>query len=1304
MKPQLDSTATAAMQWTPTQAAVIAHREGNLAVSASAGSGKTAVLTERVVRLITGEHEGGPPLPGVALDRMLIITFTEKAAREMRERIESRLRRGLDADPQHPALRAALDALPSAWIMTIDAFCRRLVVEHFHQAGITPDPHTPDAAELSELEGEELSALIEDWGGDPKRREALAALQHCYSGGFDDLIEQTRRLIHYLEALDHPQEWIGQARDLLRITRDAQRIDQLPEAYRAGAGAVEALRHLIDAFRGMIGRAARQGAEAEVLDRWKGIAERLEAWTRLAPPLPVDRIAEEWNAHCAPVLGKLKNKGVCGETLYADKEFGKHVLEPMGSRCGRWYSRWFPAGSDALLHGARLAARQAGLLLDLAEEAGAALAAARRRRGWVTFNDFERLTFEKILSAPERPGEPGEIAYALREHFEHVMVDEYQDTSPLQDAIVRCVARWNEPSPGMPPGNLFLVGDYKQSIYRFRDADPDRFRSVLESGSPEIALEGNRFRVLHLGHNFRSRPGILHGVNRIFEWLMDPAVGEIDYRAGESLIPGRDDADAADPLCVEAQWLVDPREKTAPAEPGDETEEEESPGAELLRGKDAQAAWVARRIRELTRPDQPHPLRPGDCAILLRAMRNELDVWVRALEAEGLKARAAGIDPMLGASELQDLLAALKIADNPFQDLPLAAVMRSPMGGFGDDDLMRIRLCAPQEPFHHAVWHAAGLPWPGKTPEPESPAPPPAELAARLGRFLAMIDAWRETARRRSAEETLDRILADTAFAAYLAGRPDAESRLAHVDYLRQLLVRLGSADDGANPLGRFLGHVERAFGAAEKVGELPEPVGDAGDAVSLMSIHASKGLEFPVVFLPRLERRFHQSRGSDLLLGGEGRIALTGVDVPRRRQYPTLAHAALAAEAARKERSEELRLWYVAMTRARNRLVLVGTISSRDALRERARHWTVEGARLVPTLDRLECASPLQLIGPLIEAMATGLFQSKDQPPVWLRVAEPVEVGAGAAEPDRALLERALMRTGPDPDADWSAAVEELRAAGGDGPLTPETIRLLPSLDPAEALTRLPAKTTVTQLRRQSAAMPREDQADAGREERQFVEEEMRRQPYRRKEGAAARAPVWTEEASGRLDGAQRGTLTHAVLAQVPLEPVPTLETLRRTALDVARRRGQILDPTGMDAKTVVAQLDFEAMAWFFTTDLGRRVCARPRTTHREYPFTQRKAVGDFSVEAGDAFPGESILLQGVIDLVIDEGESATIVDFKTDRVSGERTVERLAEEYRLQLELYGRAVRAIWRIRRLSGALVFLDARAIHAFDRLD
>jgi ATP-dependent helicase/nuclease subunit A len=1319
------------IRWTDEQLRAITERRGDVVVSASAGSGKTAVLTERVLRILTETDPvtGAPP----GLDQLLVITFTEKATRQMRERIEAALRARLEKDDENPQLRDALDKLPEAWIMTIDAFCRRVVLENFHQVGLSPGARIPDASELAEMEMSVLREVLDqEAAASATAKERLETLLRGQQGQTATLIDLLRALMAFLQSLDQPERWQEEQRSRLRITQAAQHYDELPEALRAREDFARETHELAATLEQVCRQASVLAPQAAALQDWGKLAQQLhELADRPGPFAPA--AAQALVQMADGTLDKLELKRVCGAGLYTNTGFCKRVLAGFSKLYASWRKAWAMHDETHWLRGAQLAAKRLLTLLELAQVAIERLKKTRQRRGMVTFNDFERLTLELLGTDPTAG--PTALAYELRKRFAFVLVDEYQDTSPLQDAIVSRVARSNE-GDLVTRGNLFIVGDVKQSIYRFRHAEPKLFRKRIETAQADEARGDNRAFRIDLLENFRSRAPLLDFVNACFARLMDTVVGDLEYDERERLKPGRPEAGMPDPVCVEVQWLpraASAHETVPPASDHEEatgTEEEsggEGDGAEpaedmleMLRGIEAQTAWVAARIRALTDPvtglqipdegapatAEIHPLRmarPGDCAILLRGLRNELEAWLLALAHAGLRVRAPGINPLFTAPELVDLLNAMRVADNPFQDLPLASLLRSPLFEFSDEALLRVRMVQRRGPFHEALWRAAGRAPDGQPAEQQLPI----ELQRQVETAVERIHHWRWLARTRPGEVVLETIVAETAYDAWLTGQADAGPRLEHLDYLRGLVRRLGRQEAGGNSLATFLELIARAE-TENKDLDLPESIAGDADAVNLLTIHKSKGLEFPVVFVPRLERRMRDPGAQDVLFDLQEGVGARGINIDQRRVYATLMHNRLAGLRRRKERSEEFRLLYVAMTRARERLVLLGQLPNLEAARAGWQAMLPLDAKPMPVLVRLRATRPADLLGPIVE----GLQQAGETPWLSVNYAQTLPRMPGQAAECGAVL-AALARVADEPAALRETAARELENEAAQLGINVQSVapatapRLLPTADPFAALTTVTAKTTVTDVTR-SAHMPpgmeADEQGTQWREEQAFTADDAARRPlFSPATSLQTIAPGFAlvGRSAAALEPRLRGTLHHRLLATLDLQGPLDVGGLREQAA-VLIGRGVL---TGAPTEQILAALDYEALAWVFTTGVGKAMLERQQSLSRELPFTMKRPATDFMDMPNELrltpLDGEFVLVQGMIDVVLDAGDLALLADYKTDHIYQPQQLAELTERYRRQLDLYGDALQGIWNLKQVSKVLLFLDARHMEVLE---
>ncbi len=1326
--------------WNEEQWSAITDRGHDLLVSAGAGSGKTSVLTERVLQLIAGT---GPndrePIP---LEELLIITFTRKAARQMRERIEARIHQALAESPANSALRSAEDALPRAHILTLNAFCDRLVRKHFHAAGVAPNYRVADEEEEDEIEREgarqvfeRLSRVATDGKNEEDAYDArdfalLAAISDSGHRALELLAERVHRLRRFIASLDDPQGW----RDRVRLNLDGM----IAADSSASTAQDDSIRKiffrsfgdLAKSFANLQDQAVAKVGAQNLLERWTEIARELH---HLASPnqearsfREIQQSARTWfDEGNGEFLEKLKNKSNCGDALYKDEGFERSVLSPFSSAIKDFRKRWFVIDPAHQIRVAQISADQARAFLNLADKVEGRVQEIKRRRGALGFGDVERKALEILGDGPSSKGS-SEIAHECRERFRHVLVDEYQDISPLQGAIIRRVSHEDDPSPNAER-NLFIVGDLKQSIYRFRRAEPALFAARLDRyGSKGDADPTRR---MDLPTNFRSRPGIIDCVNSVFERLMDREVGELDYDRRARLIANRNDHGAHDPVCVEAAWLMAENQQDSESEEDAKDGESEREGngndssgedkrAEL-RALEREAEWIARRILELTAETAPPSVwdareerwrraRPEDCAILVRRLNEQREQWTSALARHGVRVLASRRGQLLSNPEVIDALNALRLADNPFQDIPLASVLRSPMVGLSEDELLLLRLAHPDGAFHEAVWDvkSEGLasPW---NQEPAGMA-----LQDKLGDFFDKLNRWRRLAERGEAEAVLSAVLEDTHYESYLAGLTEAAARLQNLEDFRAMIHRHDGGASGAPTLSAFLASLEGAGGRVEE--DSGEETPEESASVRLLTIHKAKGLEFPIVFLPRLASPFADKRAKgDLELSAEFGMAVPAVDPERRLRLSPLSLAALRSEESRRARAEELRLLYVAMTRARDRLILIGTHhhwKSAERLREKWADSPVIHGERVPALTRLRAQSPADLLGPIALKL-----DAESKRPTRLRMEFPSAAPITPTLRDLPKVRAALIAEAVGDSPLWGAARREFMEVFSDDPRAksvldsfqdahaelpaPRSPLFLLPYESDSPLSHAPIKIAVSRLTRDpSSGKPIWHPEDESSEVDLSTERPIIRGPLRRNEKLGGRVPRFAlAGGESKMDSAALGTHTHSLLRHLDLRGQLSESGLRGQARGLWIR-GLI----ELDHEKMLDQLLYIEIARFFQSPLGQRMVARPGSVSRELPFTrwiqaseirQADANGTLRPLVPPEF-SRPILLQGVMDCVMDEGNTAVVLDYKTDRVESRDDLGRLAQRYYVQLDEYRKAIRSIWRIPVKETYLVFLSA----------
>ena len=1344
---------------TDSQRAAIEAVGTSVLVAAGAGSGKTAVLARRCAHLVA---DARPALPA---DRLLVVTFTEAAAAEMHERIGEALRQRLLASPANRWLQQQLALLDTASISTIHSFCRQVLNRYFAQADLEPQAPIMDANDASLLRQETARQVFDRFADrSGPTGDAFLDFLAAYGGaGEYGLIQRVLSVDAFLNSITDPEEWMADTTRRLACPTPGE----IP-SFWAGILADTLTAELTEQLEAVRRQLAdlRDGppvvsASAACLEDYCNV---LEEWSsRLVPGADartIDGICRDgigaYGFPAAPRLTK-KIKELPAAELDAFK-IAADIVRNTGKvlfkkRLKDAYGR-FTAADWA--DGIARTRKHVQTFLWLIREVRKAYQQAKRELGVVDFADLERMTLD--LLRDENTG----VAARLRNRYEHVLVDEFQDVNPVQAEIIRLVSREGESDRA---GNLFAVGDVKQSIYRFRLAEPRLFlkrqasfsdsnsrapelargvRShVLQGhppterpardepvrwvgGSPDQKTPGKRLSedcgtgvspvsqhgpearatgglgnaskrpgvAIDLLENFRSQRRVIDAINAVFERLMAPDMGGIAYdeharlkegprnsqsegEAGQKGIRGpAGDADRATAAALELHVLDDLS--------GHGEEDDNGPASSDAfdwERIEREAYVIAARIKSLVRDGTPY----GDIAILLRSMQPRAGLFLRTLSQLGIPVFADSSGGFFDALEVIDILSLLALLDNQQQDIPLAAVLRSPLFGSAltDNELVEIRTAAcgshPGVPFHAAVRNYA------RQGQDES-------LRTRLATICDRLRAWRQRVRRRTLADVLWEVYEESGYLAYISGLHDGRQRRANLlrlhEYARQF------ATFRRQGLHRFL----RFINSLQEVGEdldAGSVVSPSQDVVRVMTIHRSKGLEFPVVILGELGKRFNlrDAQGS-ILFDRQLGIAMEAVDVDRRITYPTLPHRIVSQAALSESLAEELRVLYVALTRAKERLVLVGTEALSALERDRRRYSGHVG--VLPVLDRREAGCMLDWISAAIccqpsEAVSIGdadddtdlcgtdlcgtgetptpqrcpLFEvrtyDREQMKQW--IIEPPQRTGAAQRLHRCARMEPLEET-PRDDTD-EAVVETV-------------VRRLTTAYPAHTLTRVPAVAAAGVLKRTWDVLCDDEEPTASwsGESKSVIHGRHR-----------FSEPVFLERARPP-DQASRGTWTHEFLQRLDLRRPCDAE-------DLHAQLTVMVDAGTMPANEAAA-INPDDVAWFFQTPLGARLRSEKTRVLREWPFVMGVDPSMYDPSAAAQDRQDLMLVRGIIDCLFDGGDGWEVLDYKTDTVTGDTLLAR-ADEYRGQLSIYAAATEAIWQRKVTHRWLVFLSARQI-------
>lgn len=1190
------------MAWTNEQQAAIDSRGQSLLLSAAAGSGKTAVLVERIIRrLLDKEYP-------IDITELLVVTFTKAAAAEMRDRIGTALMKAL-SETKDPRVERQLALLPSAQISTLHAFCQHVIRKYFYTIDLDPAFSIAGEEELNLLRRQVLEDVFLSYYEDDEKASILYPLADMFGSdrGDDILMDTVSRMYTYARSLAWPEHWLKEAARAYDVAPDAV-IDDM-----VWAGPIkDAVRRILEEdarlYDGVLYHLRQREAFAPACDTFVAEQAALRQAAQARSWNDLSRFVRAIDFPRLKSLRKLSDddKAVWERCKKVRDDVKKDVIKTL-------QAVYFSATPEEWLDGMRAMKPIMDGLVTLTLDFAKAYGAAKKEKGWIDFSDLEHFCLQILLApdaSPEHPV-PSAAAEELRSQYEEVFIDEYQDTNGVQELITRLVSGED---------NRFMVGDIKQSIYRFRLADPTLFLEKYQSFSrDEKAVQ----RCIDLGRNFRSVPVVLDAVNAVFSRAMTAEAAGMDYGEREKLYAGRQAPD-------DERWIGGPVEVDIVPTPSDEEDDDGSTAFEK------ECRFIAGRIGELlasgrmaARKDGTlEPLSYRHIVVLLRSMAGKADVLIQALQEGGIPSYAEQSGGYFAAVEVQVMLALLRCIDNPEQDLAMAAVLRSPLVGLDETALAGVRLAGDGTLWQNLPAFVTSLP--DGVDEKED-----------LQQFMAAFDSWRTYSRRHGVAELLQRLYDDTAYVDFVGAMPGGDVRQANLKALYDRARQYEEA--GFRGLFRYLQLMDKMKEDGLDLAPA-KVVSEKEDVVRIMSIHKSKGLEFPVVFVADMGKAFNRRDTQDqILFHNRLGIGLKQYDPEWRMSYPTLIWSGIAAQLRWEGTAEEERILYVAMTRARDQLILTGHSSHID------RDWQRWTSRLNPAQAKsyFDWVMPAALAPFGAKADADYARPGAAwQDAVWqVRIARAVpagtvEEGAYDGEPRLEALRRGDLTGTPvpywlDEQLSWQYAY-------------PQAVRTA-------------AKFSVSEVKRRYQELHSDELQD---EAALSVPAAAVIPPAPGEDDAFAALPPWLAGEEAAVSGAQRGTALHKALQYITPAADQTTATLRRE-IDAFVRQGLL---SREEAKLVYVPV----LAAFCQSDIGRRMAESPEL-HREYPFTVLLAGGDPLPETET---GEQILIQGVIDCLFREDDAWILVDYKSDRLE---TADAFRSRYAVQLALYKRAVEQI-------------------------
>ena len=1251
------------MKFTPEQQRVIELHNSNILVSAAAGSGKTAVLVERIIRMICdGEHPAD-------IDRLLIVTFTNAAAAEMRERIAAGIAARLEADPGNEHIQKQSALLHNAQITTIDSFSLFLIRNHFNEIGLDPDFRVADEGEIKLLQQEVLAQLLEDaYAGQfvPEAPEQFhACVEYFCPGGRESVLEQhILNLSRYAGSFPWPAEWLEErkndyaAGDMEALVHSDYGQYLTERVNRTVEGCLEKLREvkrLCELPDGPYMYGELTEAEIEQLERLTSCKD-LEEQAAKIPAVTFARLPSKKDDSVDP----------------AKRELAKAIRNSVKDTLSDLSESYFKTPLELAVEQGKACREPLRMLLDLVLEFDRRLLAAKQERHLIDFSDMEQYALQILLKrekVEESDGTgtdrtetkyrivPSDVAMEYRQYFQEILIDEYQDSNLVQEYLLSAISGEEEGRY-----NRFMVGDVKQSIYKFRLARPELFLEKYDT----YQETGDLCRI-DLAKNFRSRVQVVDAVNDVFSRIMSREIGGIAYDDKAALYPGATYPAAEDPAYGSEALLIRKPEKGEREESG--IGEQHTEGAGVLVDYDnvrqLEALAIAARIKQLKGSLQVmekstgelRPVRYSDMVILLRTTSGWDEEFKKILEQQGIPVYITSKTGYFGALEVQELLQFLRVLDNPRQDIPLFGVMQSVFGGFTQEEIAQIRSggeghSRKRMTLYEALKEVAQS---GRTVEEgeeisagES-AGEEAELSQKADTFLQRIGHYRDLTPFTSIRDLLQRILDDYDYLNYVTALPAGSKRRANVE----MLLTKASAFEKTSYFGLF--HFIRYMEQLEKYdvdyGEA-DTLDENADVVRIMSIHKSKGLEFPVVFVSGLSKRFNmQDANQSLIVDMDLGVAVDYVDSVRRIKNKTLRRAVLSAKMKEDNLAEELRVLYVALTRAREKLILTAVLDKADEKWELAQ---MTGQERLTYLDFCEAGSYMDFLLPILPqtGIAVKTLRTEDLAVEELR--EQLRMG------DRR---------------------EQLRLiACGETTLTgdpEENERKLMYLRerfayqyPHPGLQKLYTKTTVSELK--IAAMAEKDEAAF----HTFEEKEV--VPY---------IPGFRREQE-KVSGAVRGNAFHRTMELLDFTYLFTESGLftgcpnnyeeYRRGLDKSRLQNRLEE--FLQRETISLRLTEEyakavslpKILNFLEQELAYRMwrAQEQGLLYREQPFV----LGIDAKRLDPDLPeGEKVLIQGIIDVFFIEDGEIVLLDYKTDVID---SLEALWNRYNVQIQYYEEAL----------------------------
>ncbi len=1240
--------------WTDDQWKAIMARDQDILVAAAAGSGKTAVLVERIIQKILSDEDP------IDVDELLVVTFTNASAAEMRHRIGEALEKAIDQNPGSRHLRKQLSLLNKASISTLHSFCMEVIRKYYYLIDIDPGFRIADETEAQLMRDEVLDELFEEEYG-KKENQSFFHLVDSFTSDRSDaaLMDIIRSIYDFARSNPQPDSYLRSIVSMYDVA-DLTNLEDLPfiQALLFDIELqLEAAKEMI--LRGLevtklpngpAPRAENFIEDLQVIDTL--MAAQKDSWAALYQAM------QTWSfSRAKQVKGDHYDKTLT-EKAQKLRDKAKKKIQDINEEL-------FSRKPDSFLRDMVEMKPLIETLVYLVKEFSSRFEKAKREKSLVDYADLEHYCLGILTNGCSTDGKflPSDAALTYRQHFNEVYCDEYQDTNMVQETILKLVTK-----DGEQTGNLFMVGDVKQSIYRFRLAEPHLFLKKYHRFTVDGSEAGLR---IDLARNFRSRNEVLDATNYLFKQIMGVKVGEIEYDEAAELRNGAP-YPVDDPFPVEV-ILIDQNADSAEVAAIDaesEPEANEFDKADLEQSQ-IEARVIAAKIKELvssgapvynTKTKSQKPIMYRDMVILLRSMTWAPQI-IEEFKYQGIPIYANLSTGYFEATEVSIMMSLLQVIDNPYQDISLASVLRSPIVGLDEEELSKIRIHKKSGSF----WEAVAVFCQSQTAEKAEP------FYEKVRVFYDALINWRSMARQGSLSELIWQLYRDTQLYDFVGGLPGGKQRQAN---LRALYDRARQYEQTSfRGLFRFLRFIERMIERGDDLGAA-RALGEQEDVVRIMTIHSSKGLEFPVVFMAGMARQFNMMDiRKPFLLDKEYGFAAKYVNAEKRISYPSLPQIAFKRKKKMEMLAEEMRVLYVAMTRAKEKLYLTATLKDAQKKIDQWNDASSQTEWLLKDYDRASAVSYIDWIGPALvrhhhcgelryngEGNALVPAEITDHPSSWRMTflhAEEIRKQESELEME---------------EDHFLEKVQRAEKVPLSSPFAEEIKDRLAWEYPYQSASVHRSKQSVSEIKRFAEITDEQSGSDLVRKFRKSI----------------VTRPKFMQEKS--LSPAERGTAMHMVMQHVDLTSTVSEESLHDQLTWMINQELLTSDQA--------AVINSELIVEFFHSALGKRYF-QAKAIHREVPFT-------LSLPASEVYPNwkeadEAVFVQGIIDCILEDEDGLVLIDYKSDGIKDRykggflQAKPILENRYRLQIDLYTKAIEQIWKRKITERYLFFFDGAHI-------